>query len=133
MSVDDSKGTQVFNVQIPLSPADQNLLLLDMALPLRSRFISRSTHPAGQQEAASSRSSMPLRSIGAGTCRTVFECHGLLLVIKRAKSGYEFALQNDFIYHKRVLANFERNNFLVEMVTIPRYVNFLYAGCSEKW
>lgn len=133
MSVNDSKGTQVFHVQIPSYPKDQNLFLLITALSLRGRVITRWPHPAEQQEVASSRSSMPLRSIGAGTCGTVFECHGMFVVIKRAENGYEFALQNDFIFHKRVLASFERNNSVVEMVNIPRYVNFLHAGCSEIW
>lgn len=66
MSANDSRGTQMFNVQTPFPPTDLNLLLLNTALSLRGRFITRSPHPAEQQEAASSRSSIPLRSIGAG-------------------------------------------------------------------
>lgn len=133
MSVNDSKGTQEFKIQIPFSPAEQNLLLLNTSLSLRGRIITRPPHSAEQQEAASSRSSLPLRSIGAGTCGTVFERHGLLEVVKRARNGYEFALWNDFIYHKRALASFERKHHLVQLVNIPRCLNFVYARCSELW
>lgn len=98
-------------------------------------ILSRKTAPEpwGQVERTADRLST-FRTIGAGTCGTVFEIPNTLEVVKRAKNGYEDALWNDHICHKIVLECIGRNlNLFGGGLHVPKSLSFVSTSDGHNW
>jgi hypothetical protein len=71
------------------------------------------------------------KSIGAGSCGTVFEKLGTTHAVKLAKPGWNIQLWNDYLIHTRVLEAFK--GATVEDLHIPKAFWFIEPKTGNAW
>lgn len=78
------------------------------------------------------------RSIGAGTCGTVFERFGATHAVKLSKPGYENQLWNDYVIHTAVLEAFKAASVPfakapIINIHIPKVFWFVEPKSGKDW
>ncbi|MCJ1363897.1 hypothetical protein MMC16_003006 [Acarospora aff. strigata] len=118
-----------------LSVGDDPIARLSRNFSIHSTISTASSFAQQQQQACLQENVHEFREIGAGYCGTVFERHGAISVLKKAKYG-QLTLWNDYCIQAHVYDQFAIARPLFhnqEVPRIPRPVYFTNPEDDQEW